>query len=123
MLAPAFKTINTPEVRGHVGADPRIYGSGMAPQGTPAPYITWFTVIDNPYDQLSGPPDADNGTVQIDCWTGPDDSQETVCISLARAVRDALDAAGIANRIIVHTRETDTKLFRIGLQADFIRGR
>ncbi|MFY3534928.1 DUF3168 domain-containing protein [Achromobacter denitrificans] len=123
MLAPVFKTINTPAVRSHVGANPRIYGSGMAPQGTPTPYITWFTVIDNPYDQLSGPPDADSGTVQIDCWTGPDDSQEAVCISLAGAVRDALDAAGIANRIIVHTRETDTKLFRIGLQADFIRGR
>lgn len=123
MLAPVFKTINTPAVRGHVGADPRIYGSGRAPQGTTTPYITWFTVIDNPYDQLSGPPDADNGTVQVDCWTGPDDDQEAACISLAEAVRDALDAAGIANRIFIHTRETDTKLFRIGLQADFIRGR
>ncbi|CAB3904885.1 hypothetical protein LMG26858_04429 [Achromobacter anxifer] len=123
MLAPVFKTINTQEVRGHVGDKPRIYGSGMAPQGVSAPYITWFTVIDNPYDQLSGPPDADNGTVQIDCWTGPNDDQEAACISLAGAVRDALDVAGIANRVFIHTRETDTKLFRIGLQADFIRGR
>jgi hypothetical protein len=123
MLAPVFKTINTPAVRGHVGANPRIYGSGMAPQGVAAPYITWFTVIDNPYDQLSGPPDADNGTVQIDCWSGPDDDQEAACISLAGAVRDALDEAGIANRVFIHTREPDTKLFRIGLQTDFIRGR
>ncbi|SOE48100.1 DUF3168 domain-containing protein [Orrella dioscoreae] len=123
MLAPVFKTLNTPAVRGLVGTEPRIYGSGMAPQGTPTPYITWFTVAGQPYDQLSGPPDGDNDTVQVDCWAGPDDDQEATCISLARAVRDALDAAGIANRTIVHTRETDTKLFHIGLQADFIRGR
>jgi len=124
MLAPVFRTIATPAVRTLVGdMEPRIYGSGSAPQGTPTPYITWFTVAGLPYDQLSGVPDGDHDVVQIDCWAAQGDSQEIVCINLARAVRDALDAAGIANRLVVHMRESNTKFYHIGLQADFIRGR
>lgn len=124
MLAPVFRTIDTAAVRAFVGnAPPRIYGSGMAPQGTSIPYITWFTVAGQPYDQLSGPPDGDNDSVQIDCWAGPGDDQEAICVNLARAVRDALDAAGVANRVVIHARDPATKFFRIGLQADFIWGR
>jgi len=124
ILAPVFRTIATPAVRTLVGGhDPRIYGSGNAPQGTATPYITWFTVAGQPYNQLGGAPDGDNDTVQIDCWAGPGDAGELACVELARAVRDALDAAGIVNRVVIHTREPDTRLFRIGLQADFIRGR
>jgi len=124
MLAPVFRIIATPAVRALTGGDaPRIYGSGSAPQNTPTPYVTWFTVAGRPYEQLSGAPDGDNDVVQIDCWAGSDDVDEVACISLARAVRDALDAAGVANRVVVHVREPDTKIFHIGLQAEFIRGR
>jgi len=87
------------------------------------PYITWFTVAGQPYNNLSDLPDGDNDIVQIDCWAGSGDEEETVCIQLARAVRDALDAAGIANRVVIHAREPATRFFHIGLQADFIRGR
>ncbi len=121
MFAPIYRTIRTPEVIAVVGD--RIYSSGLAPQGVAAPYITWFVVAGQPYDHLSGPPGADTDTIQIDCWAGPEDVQELVCMNLAKAVRDALDAAGQANRIIVNTREPDTKLFRIGLQVDFIHNR
>ncbi|WJJ93444.1 DUF3168 domain-containing protein [Neopusillimonas aromaticivorans] len=123
MFAPIYKTISTAAVKAIVGNPPRIYGSGLAPQGVTAPYITWFVVVGQPYDHLSGPPGADNDTIQIDCWAGPGDDQELVCISLAKAVRDALDAAGQACRIIINTRESDTKLFRVGLQVDFIHNR
>lgn len=121
MLPPIFKTISTPAVTAIVGD--RIYGKGRAPQGTPTPYITWFVVTGNPYDHLSGPPGADNDTVQIDCWAGPADDQEGVCNQLAIHVRDALDAAGLANQLIVDMREPDTELFRLGLQVDFIHNR
>lgn len=123
MFAPICRTINTAAVRAIVGNPPRIYSSGLAPEGVTAPYITWFVVAGQPYDHLSGAPGADNDSIQIDCWTGPDDDQELVCINLARAVRDALDAAGQANRIIVNTRDPDTWLFRVGLQVDFIHNR
>jgi len=124
MLAPVFRTLSTHAVSVLVGEDfPRVFSSGYAPQGTATPYITWFTVAGQPYDQLSGAPDGDNDIIQIDCWAGPGDDEEIVCIHLARAVRDALDLFGIANRVVIHAREPDTKLFHIGLQANFIRGR
>jgi len=42
---------------------------------------------------------------------------------LAFAVRDALDLAGIANRLVVNSREPETRLYRIGLEADYITSR
>lgn len=116
MLAPVFRTIHTPAVAAIVSG--RVYGA-IAPEDVPRPYITWFTVADIPHANLSGPPLGDAGTVQIDCWA----EYEAHCKSLAAAVRDALDAANIVNRIAVHTYERDENLYRIGLQADFIRNR
>lgn len=123
MFAPIYKTLNTAAVQTIVGNPPRIYSSGHAPQGVVAPYITWFVVATDPYEQLSGVPDGDNDAVQIDCWAGPADDQELVCVNLARAVRDALEAAGQSCRVAVNHREDDTRLFRVGLQVDFIHSR
>jgi len=100
-----------------VGA--RIYRHGSAPQDVEKPYITWFLVSGNPYDNVSTSPCGDSDTIQIDCWAETDNNIET----LAYAVRSALDSAMISNRIIINTRETDTKLYRIALEADFIRSR
>lgn len=99
----------------------RIADHGEIPQGTAKPYITWFVVIGQPFDQLSGTPCGDFDTVQIDCWapTGKDVK------ALALAVRDALDVAGHANRTIIDNREPagTSRLFRVTLQADFIASR
>jgi len=92
---------------------------GSMPQETTAPYITWFTVGDQPYDHLSGAPDTDFSSIQIDCWSASDGEVAT----LARAVRDALDAAGHANRVVTDLREPDTKLYRVGITADLITQR
>lgn len=124
MLPNVFATINVPAVQAYVGSvPPRIYDFGSAPQGVVAPYITFSDAADAPYDQISGPPCGDFDTVEIDMYAGPDDSQKAVIRALARAVRDVLDSAGIANRLIIQTRETDTKLFRISIEADFITNR
>lgn len=121
IFAPVYKTIHTAAVAAIV--DSRIYGSGSAPQNSQAPYITWFVVVGDPFNQLSGAPCGDQDTVQIDCWAGPADSEESTCMKVAEAVRDALDAALVTNRIILHGRDTDTKMFRIGIQAEFIYNR
>jgi hypothetical protein len=54
--------------------------------------------------------------VQIDCYHDQDAGAE----ALAVAVRAALNAARIANRVVIDGRDTDTRLYRVGLQADFI---
>lgn len=121
MLPPIFKTINTPAVQAIAGS--RIYGKGRAPQNVQTPYITWFVVTGEPFENLSSAPHGDSDSVQIDCWAGPGDDQEWVCNQLGSAVRDALDAAGQSNHLIIDTREPDTGLFRIGLQVEFIHNR
>ena len=118
MFARIYQTLSTTAVNAIV--DKRIYAFGSAPQNTKTPYITWFIVATDPHNQLSGAPCGDTDTVQIDCWTGPDDGQEAACVSLAKAVRTALDDAGQANRVIINIREPDTKYFRISLQTEFI---
>lgn len=118
MLPPVYALLAaTPAVVAVVGD--RIYGHGEAPQDTARPYITHFDVTDQPFDQISGTPCADRDTVQIDCWH----QTKPGIRALAIAVRDAMDAAGHHNRVVVNTRETDTKLYRVALQADFIASR
>jgi Protein of unknown function (DUF3168) len=97
----------------------RIYRHGSAPQDVQKPYITWFVVTGQPEDILNAAPPHDRDTIQIDCWAETDTSIET----LAYAVRSALDNQLISNRIIIDSRETDTKLYRMALEADFIASR
>lgn len=117
MLPKVFPVLKTPAVLAIVGGTPvRIFRHGDAPQDSAKPYVTWFEVIGQPYDQISGLPCGDFDSVQIDCWSMDDTQVET----LAAAVRDAIDAAGFSNRLVINHRDPDTKLYRIGLQADFI---
>lgn len=97
----------------------RIYRHGSAPQDVAKPYIAWFLVSNRPEDQISGTPFADFDTVQIDCYSTDDTQVET----MVYAVRDTLDAAGHANRLIRDMRETDTELFVVTIEADIIRSR
>lgn len=94
----------------------RIGAHGEVPQDTTRPYITWFVVSGEPQDQISGTPCADFDTVQIDCWHQTDAGIR----ALGLAVRDAIDASGVSNRLRVNLREPETKLFRVGIEADFI---
>jgi hypothetical protein len=115
MLAPVYSTLRqSATVLSTVGN--RIYRHGSAPQNVVKPYITWFVVMGMPEVQLSGPPPNDMDSVQIDCWSESDSEVET----LAYAVRKALDDAKIVNRIIQNNREDETRLYRIGIEADFI---
>lgn len=121
MFANVYQILNTTAVNNIVNG--RIYGFGSAPQNINKPYITWFVVATDPHNQLSGAPCGDTDTVQIDCFIGPNDTDESTCVALATAVRNALDAAGQANRVIINSREVETKLFRISIQAEFIHNR
>jgi len=92
---------------------------GSMPQDESAPYITWFVVVDDPHNTLSEVPRSDANTVQLDCWS-MDDAE---AVALARAVRAHLDANGHHNRVVIDLREPDTKLYRVGIQADLITQR
>lgn len=97
----------------------RIYRHASAPQNVQKPYITWSLASNSPENVLNATPCHDRDIIQIDCWSETDEGIET----LAYAVRQALDSNLIVNRIMINTRENDTKLYRMSLEADFIVSR
>ncbi len=118
MFPPVLQTIITPAVQAIVGE--RIAPFGEIDQDASRPYVTWFIVAGQPFDALAAPPCGDMTTVQLDCWS-PDARQ---CRALAEAIRAALDAANVCNRLVLNRRETSgSRLYRIGMEADFITGR
>ena len=76
-------------------------------------------VAGTPENVLNAAPCSDRDTIQIDCWSESDEGIET----LAYAVRAALDSNLISNRMVINNRESDTKLYRIAIEADFIASR
>lgn len=117
MFPAVYRALRTPAVIAIVGD--RIGRHGEVPQGTPASYITWQLINGQPYDTLSEAPQGDNFAVQVDCYASTDAGIE----QLAVAVRDALDAIGVTNRVVINNREPETRLYRVGFEADFITTR
>jgi len=118
MLPPVYQTLRaSPEVVAFVGD--RIGPHGKVGQDETRPYITWQVVSDDPHVNLSDPPPSDFTTVQIDCYH----ADSKLVVDLAKAVRDALDAEMIVNRLVVDVQDFNTQLYRIGRDADFITQR
>lgn len=114
MFPKVYRAIHTTAVAAIV--DTRIGRQGEVSQTEQRPYITWQIVTGQPYDNLSSAPGADFTTVQLDCYHATDAGAE----QLAVAVRVALDSALICNRVVLNRRDPDTKLYRVGMEADFI---
>lgn len=116
MLPPIYDLLQTSEMAGLVGTNPaRVYRHGRAPQDTGVAYVTWQVVAGVPENTLSDLPGHDRLTLQIDCFSPTDAG----VVTLARAVRDALEPHAHMTGVPVNERETATKLFRISLQFDY----
>lgn len=109
----------SPAVVAILGATPKVYRHGTAPQGTIAPYVVWSVINGDPENNLSGVPSIDRLTLQVDCYHTTDGGIEL----LATAVRDALEPHMALTGIPIDQREPDTGLYRIGLQFDVWHGR
>lgn len=114
MFPKVYRTIHTTAVAAIV--DTRIGRQGEVSPTEQRPYITWQIVTGQPYDNLSSAPGGDFTTVQLDCYHATDAGAE----QLAVAVRAALDSVLICNRVVLNRRDPDTKLYRVGMEADFI---
>jgi len=120
MLPPIFTILQSSfDVRSIIGDTPRAYRHGEAPQNTTKPYVTWGMVTGTPENELSDVPSVDKITLQVDCWHQTDSGVE----ELARAVRDAIEPYAYMTGMPVNLRETETKLYRIGLQFDYWQSR
>src|SRR6478609_825614 len=93
----------------------RIFRHGDAPQGVQKPYVTWFLVNGLPENTMSEVPDMDKLIIQLDCWTEDDAG----VVSLAKAIRNALEPYAHMVEMPVNERDDKTKLYRIALQFDW----
>jgi hypothetical protein len=120
LLPPVFALLKAaPAVTAILGALPKVYRHGLAPQGTVAPYVVWMVIAGDPQNTLSETPGVDRLTIQVDCYDTTDGGVET----LAAAVRDALEPSMYLTGIPIDDREPDTALYRIGLQFDVWQSR
>jgi hypothetical protein len=116
MLPPIFQTLKSAgAVTAILGATPKVYRHGSAPQDVVAPYVTWSVIAGVPENNLSSTPQIDRLPVQVDCWHTTDTGIE----ALAVAVRNALEGVCHMTGILLDEREPETKLYRISLQFDY----
>ena len=99
-----------------LGSQPmRLFPFGEAPQHVQLPYVTWQVISGVPENFLSGRPDMDGISTQIDVWAYTQGD--------ARAVFDALrNAIELDSHIIgvnLEGREPDTRIYRISFTVDF----
>lgn len=97
----------------------RLYPFGEARQQEAYPYAVWQVVGGQPENYLSGPPDADSLSTQVDVYARSWRS--------ARDVRDALVAAMEGAAYVTawngEMRDPETKSFRISFTVDWITHR
>lgn len=90
MNPPIFAVCSAdPAVTALIGAgiDCRLYSFGEADEGTPKPYVVWSLISGSPENYLSGRPDADGFTLQVDAYATTGD----VVSKLTKALRDAIE--------------------------------
>ena len=118
MFPPIYAALSAAPAVAAIVAD-RIYRHGDAPQNTTLPYITWQSVASVPENNLSDIPPFDRWVLQINCWHPAD----VGVVTLAEAVRAAVEPHGHVTGIPVNQREPQTKLYWVALQMDWLFNR
>lgn len=81
------------------------------------PYITWQIVSGGADAQLdTGRACHDRSTVQVDCWH----ASSSGLALLADAARTALEQESYFAGVIADEQDAETRLYRFGMQFDFI---
>lgn len=124
MLPPVFETLKaSPAVLNILGGGrPRIYRHGLAPDDVVAPYITWQLIAGTPENHLSGTPTTDRMTLQVNCWY-PETNGDKGIVTLAEAVRDAIEPVAHMTAIVVDQQEPETRLYWMALEFDWFNDR
>lgn len=87
MGAPIYMVCaGSPGVTELLGAEPRIYPFGQAPQGVAKPYVVWQVINGSPFNFISGQPSMDRYGIQIDVYADDDVSVEQVTAAVRKAI-------------------------------------
>ena len=108
--------VANPAVTALLGVNPtRCYPWGEVPQNCPKPYAVWQIISGNPENYLDSPTDMDGVSIQIDVYS--DIAAST--ISVAKALRTAIESQATLTAFRQWPREPDTRLYRWQLDVDF----
>ncbi|MFS9418108.1 tail completion protein gp17 [Citrobacter sp. C411] len=121
MIAPVFAVCSTdPKVKELLGAHPvRLYPFGMLDDVLVYPYAVWQNITGSPENYLAQRPDADFFTLQVDAYA---DTVDEV-ISVATALRDAIEPHAHITRWGGQERDPETKRYRYSFDVDWIVNR
>lgn len=121
MLPPLFPTcVMSSAVTSLLGESPtRLYPAGEAPQDGPAPYATYQIASGAPFNYLSGRPDTDATTTQVDIYGRTMAEAHDVY----EAIRDAVEPVAYVVAFNLDERDEDTRLWRVSFDVDWITPR
>ena len=117
MIPPVFTLLNASSaVKALLGSSPlRVYPWGEAPQTTAKPYATYIVFNGQPENTHGDTPDMDALSTQVDIWATSCSS----CLSVAEAVRDALEPYAHMTSFSSSAPDEETALFRQRMDFDF----
>lgn len=118
MIAPVFKVCAaSQEVRSLLGEYPvRLYPFGRHFDEVVYPYAVWQNIDGDPQNYLKQRPDIDRFSVQIDVYADTD----TEVITVARALRDAIEGNAIIIRWGTQELEPSTMKYRYSFDVDWL---
>ncbi len=104
------------DVTAILGTGPtRLYPAGEAPQSVDSPYGVFQTISGSPENYLSGRPDIDSVTVQVDIYGN---TYESVILAYI-AVRNSLELKAQIVRYSGPTKESETGRYRVSFDSDW----
>lgn len=104
---------------GNSASPMRFYPFGLAPQNTPLPYAVWQNVSGFPENLLSGRPQEDHFTLQVDVYGKTAASVREVSLAL----NNALELQAYIVRFGDENRDEQTKNYHYSFDVDFINPR
>lgn len=118
MFAPVYQIVSASlAVTALLGTNPtRFWPFANAPDAAQAPYVTWQTITGSPENYISGLPDTDSYTLQVDVYA----RSPTEARNVARALRDAIELHAHIAAWRGESRDAETKLYRLSFDVDWI---
>lgn len=98
------------------GAEPRIFPFGEAPMDGPKPYVVYQWIGGNPFNCLSGRPEADRATLQVDVYA----TSSTSSSDIADLIRNAVELDSYITSYRGTMRDEETKLYRSSFDLDWL---
>lgn len=117
MYPPIYRLVRDDlAVQAVLGVNPRVYPFGQAPQYPVLPYAVWQVIYGSPENYLNDKPNTDSFGIQVDVYASTVDEVR----GCAQAIRNAIESESHVVSWRGEQREgEDTKLYRLGFDAEF----